>query len=288
MLRGSKTSLAPALRNGTMAPAEACFDASAWYTGFSQEAPWNKYSQGFQDSVLASLFTSLEPKNKQYVEFGFDSHSYEGGGGSNTAYLHLTKNWTGNLVDGSNENPKINLTKAFVYPDTICSLLLSLGVPVGVDYISIDIDTCDLWVFLALTSESCGLRPRVVTVEYNSNYAMGVQKSIKRDACLSTTAPGDRYVWHGDNSQGASLSAHLMAGSRTGYSAVYVERRLDVFFVRDDLLCNGSGVPGEEFRGKTGVPIHTPNQAVADQFVREVGAKDVGAFLASLNSTMTQ
>ena len=85
-------------------------------------------------AALASLFTSLEPKNKQYVEFGFDlwlslkrcglvffsfphprklvwlktpvlgrnffveeiqrlpildSHSYEGGGGANTAYLHL-------------------------------------------------------------------------------------------------------------------------------------------------------------------------------------------------------
>merc|ERR1712112_335713 len=218
-----------------------------------------------------------------YVEFGFDSHSYEGGGGSNTAYLHLTKNWTGNLVDGSNENPKINLTKAFVYPDTICSLLLSLGVPVGVDYISIDIDTCDLWVFLALTSESCGIRPRVVSVEYNSNYAMGVKKSIKLDACLSTTAPEDRYVWRNwDNSQGASLSAQLMAGDRTGYSAVYVERQLDVFFVRDDLLCNGAGVQGEGFRGETSVPIHRPNQASADRFVREVGTMDVDAFLASL------
>ena len=45
------------------------------------------------------------------------------------------------------------------------------GVSIEVDYVSIDIDSFDLWVLRALLASE--FRPRVLTVEYNSNFPYG-------------------------------------------------------------------------------------------------------------------
>ena len=53
-------------------------------------------------------------------------------------------------------------SKAWMTPETVVSTFRRHGVPPDVDYVSIDIDSCDLWVFLALTDV---YRPRLVSIE---------------------------------------------------------------------------------------------------------------------------
>jgi hypothetical protein len=84
--------------------------------------------------------------------------------GANTATLHQ-QGWNGLLLDINNENPAINLHKAKVGPDNIVSIFESYNVPYDVDYISIDIDSVDAFVFHAILNSS--YHPAVISSEYN-------------------------------------------------------------------------------------------------------------------------
>ena len=65
-------------------------------------------------------------------------------------------------MDGGNADPTLNLFKEFITPANVCGLFAKHGVPKGFDYLSIDLDTTDIWVFRAIME--CEYRPRVVTI----------------------------------------------------------------------------------------------------------------------------
>ena len=79
--------------------------------------------------------------------------------------------WSGLRFDGDESNHVLvpNLRRAFITPQNIVALFRQHNVSLDVDYVSIDVDSCDLWIFLALLTDV--YRPTVVTIEYNSNYA---------------------------------------------------------------------------------------------------------------------
>lgn len=196
--------------------------------------------------MLASLFGHIGVTNKFYSEFGFDQwgwFKFYHESGPNTQLLN-EEGWHGLLMDGSHFNPFDNLHMEFVRPDNVVELFQKYSVPPEPDYVSIDIDSCDLWVFLNLTAH---YRPRVITVEYNAAYSL---EDSRTNVCVNSE--GQRYSWDHDDMYGASLAAlHKAAGNRD-YVVVYVEPLLDVFLVRKDLVCRGTGVDLEEFRNLTG------------------------------------
>ena len=84
--------------------------------------------------------------------------------GANTATLHKL-GWNGLLLDVNFNNPAINLHKERVTPDNIVGLLEKYNVPHDADYISIDIDSVDAFVFYRILSSA--YRPAVISSEYN-------------------------------------------------------------------------------------------------------------------------
>ena len=78
--------------------------------------------------------------------------------------LRNQSNWSGLRFDADESDPLLvpDLRKAWMTPETVVSTFRRHGVPPDVDYVSIDIDSCDLWVFLALTDV---YRPRLVSIE---------------------------------------------------------------------------------------------------------------------------
>ena len=123
-------------------------------------------SQKHQDGALAYIFQNIGVTNKFYVEFGFNADNFEGGSGANSYVLHKHFGWKGLLLDGQHENPAINLHKEFILPENIASIFRKHNVPKEPDFVSIDIDSYDIWLFKALVTG--GFRPRVLTVEYNA------------------------------------------------------------------------------------------------------------------------
>ena len=204
------------------------------------------YSQKGQDGIIGEIFSRIGTENTPpfCVEFGFNSEKINGGSGANVANLVLTKGWNSLLLDGDHENPLINLHKEYLTAGNICSILEKYNCPPRPDYVSIDVDSTDLWLFDSLLSK---YSPRLVSVEYNANFPIEHaithpnEKSLYRDGC---------------STYGASLKALDLVGKKYGYSLVYVLIELDAFFIRNDLI-EGLEKPSLcHFAGLAGFPMH--------------------------------
>jgi hypothetical protein len=212
----------------------------------SQDAHIKQFSQGNQDGVLTSLFSpqNLGTTNRGFVEFGFPDTTFDTSYGNGR---HLISNMGFHpelLLDGVNENPAIKLHKHFLTAKNIVSIFEKYNVSKESDYVSVDIDSCDIWLFMAITKK---FRPRVMTVEYNSNYGIDSYQAM---GCQFD------YTWGGDNIYGASLSAIYLAAQRHEYTMVYATPQLDTFLVRNDLICPGSAPPLSAFKYATNLPLH--------------------------------
>lgn len=213
--------------------------------------PKGARSQGGQDGILAEIFRHVPSVNSPpfCVEFGFNAVTLDGGTGANVASLVLDHGWQALLLDGGHENPAINLRREFLTSANIVGVFAKWGMPAQPDYISIDVDSTDLWLFRALLPH---YRAAVYSVEYNAHFPLD----------LSVTCADDPTIrWQGDRIYGASLRALCVVAREHGYSLVAVEPGLDAFFVRNDLLDDGSGVlapPLEHWRPATLLRVHPP------------------------------
>lgn len=209
------------------------------------------YSQSYQDELLSIIFDNIGTVNNPpyCVEFGFNSTSLTEGSGANTASLILNENWDSLLLDGSNENPTINLRKHFLSSSNICDVFRRYNVPHEPEYISIDVDSTDLWLFDALLDN---YRAMVFSVEYNSHFPL--DKAI--------TFPNDlEERYERDRGYGASLKALNIIASKHGYSLLWVVPYLDAFFIRKDFIEDGTNnveLPLKKWRHCTKLVHHKP------------------------------
>lgn len=254
----------PELANASRAAGcGSCVDISAWKIAFSALPPWRVFSQWYQDSVLNSLFSEqwLGTTSKFFVEFGFSVPDWgphvRAGTGPNTQYLKFKKGWSGLLLDGNHENLAINLHRAFLTEHNLGTVFQKYNVPLDLDNVSIDIDSCDLQLFRSLLTTT-PYRPKVVTVEYNREYTCGESKA---NVC---TIGDERYVWKGDNLYGSSLLAVSRVADENGYTLVWVAMH-DAVFVKKSLLCPGSLAAFREFcAGNTGTRAPSVSRPAAD------------------------
>lgn len=181
------------------------------------------FAQGCQDGIIEFIFQNIGVKNKFCVEFGFNAAVLTGGSGANTANLILNNGWTGLMLDGDNENLDINLHKEMLSMENIGGVFKKYSVPQEPDYVSIDVDSVDLWLFKGMLLS--GYRPRLVSVEYNINFPITESVTVKQGTVYSPA----------DGAYGASLLALNTVAEEFDYSLVCVDRCYDAFFVRGDL-----------------------------------------------------
>ena len=170
-------------------------------------------SQGQQDAIVKSVFEVIGTTNEYFVEIGFDASSYEGGTGANTWQFHLD-GWDGVLIDGQHENASINLHKAHVTPGNVASLLRRFNVPDEPDYISLDVDTTDVWILEQILDT---FRPRVVTVEYNSNFGDGEDSALAFPNTEWMPTGSRQIEWRYTCFMGSSAKAIQRAAKKRGY-----------------------------------------------------------------------
>ncbi len=205
------------------------------------------FSQGTQDGVIDFICENIEIRHHYCVEFGFDSTSWEDCL-PNTKHLVQQRNWDHLLIDGNCHNPDMNLHQHFITSRNICDLFREHGVPEEPGFISIDLDSTDIWVTDALLEN---YRPSFFCVEFNPNFPI--------DAPVAFPDDPDEY-WQFDRVMGSSLRALSMMATKHGYSLVYAgnyatSKHHDAFFIRDDLI-DTSQVPPLEAFDATHVPLH--------------------------------
>jgi hypothetical protein len=192
------------------------------------DAEFSVFSQWGEDGILTWLVDRLKPTSRTFVEFGVEDYRE-----SNTRFLLISKNWSGLVIDGSDENIasirtddvayKYNLqtVSAFITRENIQTLIAaaSLGPRLGI--LSVDIDGNDYWVL-----EGSGADADIVVVEYNDLFGgRAVSIPYRADFSRRDAHPSGLY-W------GASLEAfryllegrgYLLAGTnRAGTNAFFV------------------------------------------------------------------
>jgi FkbM family methyltransferase len=188
-------------------------------------------SQGKQDGVIEYIIKNINIKNKYCIEFGYNSTVIDGGSGPNTLQLIKKNNWENLFLDGNNENPNINLYKHMLTTDNICKLFKKYKVPKEPGFISIYVDSIDIWLCDKILEK---YHPSFFCIEFNPNFPIE----------YAIAFPNDGNVWENDRCMGSSLKAiKLMVDKHKKYELVYAgdyssSKHHDAFFIRKDLIKN--------------------------------------------------
>ncbi len=202
------------------------------------------YSQACQDGILQYIFEQIGTTNKHCVEFGFNATTIQGGSGANCARLILEDNWQGLFFDKDNASASINLVRASLTYENIGAIFSKYQVPQFIDYVSVDVDSIDLWLMKGILE--AGWRPRVFSVEYNVNFPLELSLTCTKDTS-----------WANDMVYGASLKALNCMAEEFNYILVAVEEGLDAFFVDRDIW-NTQESLFEQCAQFTAQPAHPP------------------------------
>jgi hypothetical protein len=196
------------------------------------------YSQNDEDGIIEEIFRRIGATSKTFVEFGVGPHE-------NNSLRLLLLGWSGLWMDGGRSNikkarraaadylrdEKLRIVEAFITRENIDALLKAGGAAGEIDFLSVDLDGNDYWIWEAIES----IHPRVVCIEYNATLRPPISVAMKY---------AERHSWNGTNYFGASLSALEKLGARKGYRLVGCNiAGQNAFFVRNDLVPDAFAAP---------------------------------------------
>ena len=210
--------------------------------------------QGPLDHILEKVFERIGLTQKSAVEFGFQ---YMSAGSklrglqlldrySLNTYTMRKRGWNVTYFDAIISDAEANIIRAVLTEHNIAGHFQQAGVPVDADFVSIDVDSVDIWLLYGLLRG--GYRPRVLAIEFNPNFASDQLVTFER-------------VWHewtGATAFGASAAAINQVGMMYGYTVVQMpfQKRMmkpsmkpginvDMILVRSDLLqtCVQGSIP---------------------------------------------
>lgn len=201
------------------------------------EVEFKVYSQWGDDGIIDWLVNNIEIESKSFIEFGVENYSE-----SNTRFLLEHKNWTGLILDSSEENIKeitnsndywkydLKALYAFVNISNINNLITSWTKNIDLGLLHIDIDGNDYWVWEVI---NC-VEPIILILEYNALFGSDRYITVPYDENF------DRTKAHFSNLYfGASLPALHKLSEEKGYSFIGCNLAgNNAYFIRNDKLPN--------------------------------------------------
>jgi len=159
----------------------------------------NSFSQHGQDIIVLSWLRKIGFLNKVAVEFGAKN-----GFKYSNIRMFETLNWKLYQWDKFFQNKFVN--KESITVENINQIFEKYEVPKQFDFLSIDIDSNDYWVWKALNYEA-----NLVLIEYNPNFSTNQSVALKYDP---------NRVWEKNVAFSASFSAMVKLGEEKGYIPV--------------------------------------------------------------------
>ena len=215
--------------------------------GSIQEAEFRVFSQFGDDGIIQYIIANaeLEPDERRFIEFGVENYKE-----SNTRFLLMNDNWSGLVIDGSQENIdyikndaiywKHDLTAVCSYIDreNINETIVANDFAGEIGLLSIDIDGNDYWIWESIDT----VQPVVVIVEYNSVFGSKRAVTVPYDAAFNCTkAHPSNLFW------GCSLKALYLLAAQKGYAFVGSDSRgNNAYFVAANRLGNLRALTVEE------------------------------------------
>ena len=200
-----------------------------------------------QAGVLHKIFDAVGTTNKYFVEFG--SEGTDTGQGNTACLRHL--GFDGLLMDaGDRSKNKYKVYQHFITKENINELFAKYDVPEIFDYLSIDIDGNDFYVFQILNDI---YRPRVLSIESNPSFPKHVD---------AIPPYNPNYMWRGENTVGSSALAIYNLCRSKSYSYV-AHCGVDGIFIADEIILQNSHIQWLHINSFDDVysgPIYSPAQ----------------------------
>ena len=193
------------------------------------------FSQWGEDGIIQHLVRELELGRSVFVEFGVEVYLE-----SNTLFILCNDNWSGLVIDGSEQNIQFikndpiywrhNLKAecSFITAENINDLISRNGVAGEIGLLSVDIDGNDYWVWKAINV----VKPIIVVAEYNARFGPTQSVTTPYDSAFVRSKAHHSLIYYG-----ASLAALCSLGREKGYTLVGCNSAgNNAFFVRADKL----------------------------------------------------
>src|SRR4051812_33817940 len=164
------------------------------------QAEFQVFSQFGDDGIIYYLTSRTDPSSKTFIEFGIEDYRE-----SNTRFLMMHKNWSGFVMDASEDNIRalhawtelwkydLGAKAAFIDCENINTLIAESGFPRDVGLLHIDLDGNDYWIWEAIT----GIAPVIVVVEYNSVFGMHRRITVPYAKTFNRTAAHSSNLYWG-------------------------------------------------------------------------------------------
>jgi hypothetical protein len=194
------------------------------------------FSQFGDDGIIQYLIKNIAIENDIFIEFGVENYLE-----SNTRFLMMNNNWSGFVMDSSEEAMnslkkqdwywRYNLTHkvAFIDKNNVNELLANTSFS-NIGLLHIDLDGNDYHILSEI--DLLKLNPAILIMEYNSVF--GIERAITvpyREDFSRTRAHYTNLFW------GASLAALNYAASSKGYSLIGCNiAGNNAYFIRNNIL----------------------------------------------------
>jgi hypothetical protein len=191
-------------------------------------------SQWGEDGIIQHLLKNIKIDRNIFVEFGVQDYTE-----SNTRFLLANNNWSGMVIDGSEEYIKfikndplywrynLKAVNSFITSENINNILADNGITGEIGLLSVDIDGNDYWVWQAINV----VNPAIVVAEYNSRFGPSRALSTPYDPAFVRSNAHYSMIYYG-----TSLKALCLLAEQKGYDLVGCNSAgNNAFFVRKDL-----------------------------------------------------
>lgn len=210
------------------------------------EVDFQVFSQRGEDGVIQYIINKIEIPNRIFVEFGVETYTE-----SNTRFLLINNNWSGLVIDGSQDNIDfikkdfiywkydITAVESFITKENINQLINNYTKVEDIGLLSIDIDGNDYWIWETINV----IKPRIIVAEYNSAFGPTRKLTVpyKSDFVRGQEHFSELFF-------GASLAALCHMAEIKGYDFIGTTTAgVNAYFVRKDL----SG-PFKKFTAQSG------------------------------------
>ena len=212
-----------------------------------RDAEFRVFSQFGDDGIIQYLIRAcaIVACEQRFVEFGVENYAE-----SNTRFLLINDNWSGLVMDPSEQNiasisndeiswrHDLQSKCCCITPNNINDIFSSADFARDLGILSIDIDGMDYWVWKSLVC----VEPVVVICEYNSVFGSTAKVTVPYKENFH------RGLAHHSNLYfGASLAALVDLANTKGYSLIGANSAgNNAYFVRTDRLGNLSAVSAEQ------------------------------------------
>jgi len=193
------------------------------------------FSQWGDDGIIQYLISHLDIENETFIEFGVSDYQE-----SNTRFLMMNNNWSGLIIDASEDNIKrikqsdyywkydLEAKAVFIDRENINDLISSRGFDKNIGLLHIDLDGNDYWIWKEI---NC-IHPIILILEYNSIFGNTAAITIPYDKSFyRTTAHYSNLYW------GASLRALCLLSQEKGYTFIgCTSSGNNAYFIRNDKM----------------------------------------------------